>query len=159
MLEHLLPCCFIHESVWWFRNIDETSSTGTARNDGCESWQERECSQFSEGSMSCCVQNPKPIVRALTNFQWKSMLSRNGLVESRRLSPYAQGIHASDSRLPTGDITTLSGQLPLLSNLLGLCARSLRTLRGAQRMSADRQPDPSLSSLPAGWLRSGPLNG
>jgi hypothetical protein len=31
-------------------------------------------------------------------------------------------IHFPDSRLPAGNITALSSQLPLLSNLLGLCA-------------------------------------
>jgi hypothetical protein len=158
MLEHLLPCCFIHESEWLFRNIDETSSTGTARSDAYVSWPERKCSRFLEGSTSCSVQNPRRMVRALTNFRWRLMRSHGGHRESCRPS-YAYDIHVSDSRLPTGNIATLSGQLPLLSNLFGLCARSLRALRGAQGRSAHSQPDPSLSSLPAGRLRSGPLNG
>ncbi len=40
MLEHLLPFCFIHESVWWFRNTGETSLTGTAQGGGYVSWPE-----------------------------------------------------------------------------------------------------------------------
>ena len=72
---------------------------------------------------------------------------------------HADDIYASDSRLPAGDITSIASQLPLLSNVFGLRARSLRALRGDERKLADDQPDPSLSSLSAGRLRSGPLNG
>ena len=158
MLEHLLPCCFIHGSVSWFRNIDETSSTGTGQSGAYVSWPGRECYRFLAGSTSCSAQNLRLIVRALTNFLWKLMQSRSGLQESVR-SSHAEGVHAPDSRLPAGDITTSSGQLPLLSNVFGLCARSLRALWGAQRRLACSQPDPSLSSLPAGRLRSGSLNG
>ena len=38
MLGQLLPFCFIHESVWSFLNIGETSSTGTAQNGACANW-------------------------------------------------------------------------------------------------------------------------
>ena len=73
MLEHLLPCCFIHESEWLFRNTDEISSTGTAQSDAYVSWRERECCRFLEGSTSCSAQNPRRMVRALTSFRWKLM--------------------------------------------------------------------------------------
>lgn len=82
----------------------------------------------------------------------------NGLQELFRIS-YAEDLYASDSRLSGGDIATVSSQLPLLSNVFGLRARSLRTLRGGQRRMAYDQPDSPLSSLSAGRLRSGPLNG
>lgn len=72
---------------------------------------------------------------------------------------YADDICASDSRLSTGDITTVPGQLPLLSNVFGLRARSLRALRSGQGRAAYDQPDPPLSPLSAGRLRSGSLNG
>src|SRR5688572_1119022 len=135
MLEHLLPCCFIHGSVSWFRNIGETSSTGTAQSGACVSWPGRECCRCLAGSTSCSAQNLRLMVRALTNFLWKLMQSRSGLQESLQ-SSHAEDVHAPNSWLPAGDITTTSGQLPLLSNVFGLRARSLRALRGAQRRLA-----------------------
>jgi hypothetical protein len=43
-------------------------------------------------------------------------------VKHRGSLSHAVDIHCLDSRLSAGNITTLASQLPLLSNLFGLCA-------------------------------------
>lgn len=73
MLEQLLPFSFIHELEWSFRNIDETSLTGTARNGAYANWRGREYCRLLEALMFCSAQNLKHITRASTSWQWKSM--------------------------------------------------------------------------------------
>jgi hypothetical protein len=55
------------------------------------------------------------------NLPQKWMLLPVGHLESQH-TDYAIGFRSFDSRLPAGDIANLSSQLPLLSNVFGLCA-------------------------------------
>ena len=57
------------------------------------------------------------------------------------------------------DFSTVSGSLPLLSNLFFVCHRGDRKTWSSFRWLAGDPPDRTMSSLPAGRLRPGPVNG
>ena len=72
---------------------------------------------------------------------------------------YADGFHFSHSRLSSGYITAVAGQLSLLSDVFGICHRSIHAVRRHQGNATDYKSYSSLSPLPAGRIRPGALNG
>jgi len=68
-----------------------------------------------------CEPSLKPTDRLLMNLPHKWILSPAGQLESQH-TDHAVGFRSSDSRLPAGNLANLSSQLPLLSNVFGLCA-------------------------------------
>jgi hypothetical protein len=55
------------------------------------------------------------------NSPHKSMSLPVGQLELQH-TDHAVGLRSSDSRLPADNLANLSSQLPLLSNVFGLCA-------------------------------------